>query len=279
MFGYVVVNKPELKIKEFDEYREYYCGLCHILGQKHGIKGTLCLNYDYTFLLILLSGLYEPEEKQVTKRCFVHPLKRQNIRYNKFSEYVADMGIVLARMKCIDDWEDERDFLKKTYGAFLKKDYMRIKEKYPLKVELIEQSVMNIRKAEVDGEKNVDVISGYFGKAFEEICAVYGDEWENRLRKIGFYLGKFIYILDAYDDIEKDIKENNYNPFKEKYKEEGFDDYVRQILTLNAAECAREFEKLPIIKEVEVLRNILYSGIWTKYTGTRNRRNANEKSI
>lgn len=279
MFGYVVVNKPELKIREYNEYREYYCGLCHVLSQKHGLKSSLCLNYDYTFLLILLSGLYEPEEKREEKRCFVHLMKKQNIRSNKFSEYVADMGIVLARLKCMDDWEDEHNFVKKTYGKVLKKNYDSIRNKYPVKVEIIEQCLMNIYRAEQENEKNIDVISGYFGKAFEEICAVYGDEWESRLRRMGFYLGKFIYILDAYDDVEKDIKDGNYNPFKEKYKEEGFDDYVHQILTLNAAECAREFETLPIINEVEVLRNILYSGIWTQYTNARNRRNVDEKSV
>lgn len=279
MFGYIVVNKPELKMKEFDEYREYYCGLCHSLKEKHGIRSQLCLNYDYVFLILLLTGLYEPEEKASRKRCMIHPLKSREMRQNKFTEYVSDMGIVLARLKCMDDWADEKKLTSRTYGALLKKEYEKMQKKYPEKVEIIEQSLMNIKKAEDAGENNIDVISGYFGKAFEEVCAVYCDEWEVPLRKIGFYLGKFIYIMDAYDDLEKDIRENQYNPFKEKKDEPGFEEYVHQILTINAAECAREFEKLPIINEVEILRNIIYSGIWSRFSKIANRRITDEKSV
>ncbi len=279
MFGYVVVNKPELKIKEYDEYREYYCSLCHGLKKYHGLKSSLCLSYDYTFLLMLFTGLYEPKETREVKRCLVNPLKKQAVRNNEFVEYVADMGVVLARLKCMDDWEDEKKFLKMTYGAMLKSDYAKVKEKYPDKIEIIEQCIMNIRQAERKGEVGIDELSGYFGKAFEEVCTVFQDEWEATLRKIGFFLGKFIYIMDAYDDIEKDIKEGGFNPFKDKCTEAGFDEYVKEILMINAAECAREFEKLPIINEVEILRNILYAGIWTKFSVVYNRRVTNEKSV
>lgn len=279
MFGYIVVNKPELKIREHDTYKEYYCGLCRALKKYHGYKSQLCLAYDYVFLILLFSGLYEPEENRTPGKCALHPMKKQMMRDNKFMEYVADMGIVLARLKCVDDWADEKKILKKTYGGMLKKEYEKIKEKYPEKVEIIEQSILNITRAEEAGEENVDMVSGYFGKAFEEICAVYADEWEVSLRKIGFYLGKFIYVMDAYDDLEKDIKEGHYNPFKTRKDDPRFAEYVHQILMVNAAECAREFEKLPIINDVEILRNILYSGIWSRFNAVSEGRETNEKSV
>lgn len=279
MFGYVVVNKPELKIREYDTYKEYYCGLCHALKKYHGAKCQMCLAYDYVFLLLLFSGLYEPDETKKAAKCAIHPLKKQILRDNKFMEYVADMGVVLASLKCADDWTDEKKLAQRTYGSLIKKEYEKVKEKYPEKVEIIEQSLMNIAKAEAMGEENVDVISGYFGKAFEEVCAVYCDEWEISLRKVGFYLGKFIYVMDAYDDLEKDIKKGQFNPFKKKKDEVGFDDYVCQILTINAAECAREFEKLPILNDVEILRNILYSGIWSRFNAVSEGRASCEKSL
>lgn len=279
MFGYIVVNKPELKIREFDEYKEYYCGLCHCLKKNHGIKSQLCLTYDYVFLILLFTGLYEPEENRDKKGCIIHPFRKQSVKDNRFTDYVSDMGIVLTRLKCNDDWKDEKKIVKKAYGGLLKKEYEKVREKYPEKVEIIEQCMMNISRAEKENESTVDVVSGYFGKAFEEICAVYGDEWEMSLRKIGFYLGKFVYVLDAYDDLEKDIKENLYNPFKEKCREPGFDEHVQKILTINAAECAREFEKLPILNEVETLRNILYSGIWSRFAAASDRRKSDEKSL
>ena len=101
---------------------------------------------------------------------------------------------------------------------------------------------------------------------------------EDSLRRMGFYLGKFIYILDAYDDVEKDVKNGNYNPFAEKYIMKGFDEQVRQLLIMMMAQTCREFEKLPIIKYTDILRNILYSGVWCRFeTIARKRREAGEK--
>ena len=121
MFGYVVVNKPELKFREFDVYRAYYCGLCHSLSKRHGLSGQLTLSYDMTFLVILLSSLYEPEHSVTSKRCIVHPLKRQNIISSEFTDYVADMNVILSYFKCLDDWHDDRSVFKLAYSKLLKK--------------------------------------------------------------------------------------------------------------------------------------------------------------
>ena len=121
MFGYVVVNKPELKFREFDVYRAYYCGLCHSLSKRHGLSGQLTLSYDMTFLVILLSSLYEPEHSVTSKRCIVHPIKRQNIISSEFTDYVADMNVILSYFKCLDDWHDDRSVLKLAYSKLLKK--------------------------------------------------------------------------------------------------------------------------------------------------------------
>ncbi len=280
MFGYIMVNKPELKIREFDMYHEYYCGLCRRLKACHGTASQFSLSFDHVFLIMLLTGLYEPQETRGKTRCVIHPLKEQNVRYNEFTDYLADMTVVFARLKCMDDWNDEKKISRKAYGSLLKKQYEKVRDKYPEKVEIIEQGILNVEKAEQEQEKNIDVISGYFARLFSEIFAVYNDEWEYSLRRIGFYLGKYIYIMDAYDDLEKDIRENLYNPFKEKSHEENFEEYIRQILMVNAAECAREFEKLPIVSgQVSVLRNILYSGIWSKFTAVSDRRKKDGKSL
>ena len=89
---------------------------------------------------------------------------------------------------------------------------------------------------------------------------------------MGFYFGKFIYLMDAYEDIEKDSKKGNYNPWTPIAQEKDFDDRARQILIMEAAEASRQFEKLPIIEYVDILRNILYSGIWTKYDRIKSRK-------
>ena len=103
MFGYVVINKPELKIKDFDKYQEYYCGLCQSLKQNHGRRGQLTLNYDLNFVGILLSSLYEPEEKQYWIRCPMHPFHKKRVRTNQYMDYVSDMNIILTYFKLEDD--------------------------------------------------------------------------------------------------------------------------------------------------------------------------------
>ena len=120
-------------------------------------------------------------------------------------------------------------------------------------------------------------MAGLFGNIMAELFAYRRDEWEPSLRKIGFFLGKFIYLMDAYEDVADDIRSGNYNPFKESYrKDPEFAEHSRQLLTLMMAECSREFEKTPILLHADIIRNILYSGVWRRYiqvTSDRSRQN------
>ena len=106
----------------------------------------------------------------------------------------------------------------------------------------------------------------YANLAMAEIYAAKDDYWQDTLRQMGYYMGKFIYLMDAYDDVEKDSKDGSYNPFKELYKQDGFEEKVRQYLALIMSCCCRAFEVLPIIDNAEIMRNILYAGVWAKYT-------------
>ena len=123
MFGYVVINKPELKIKDFDKYQEYYCGLCQSLKQNHGRRGQLTLNYDLNFVGILLSSLYEPEEKQYWVRCPMHPFHKKSVRTNQYMDYVSDMNIILTYFKLEDDVLDENSLKSQSFKQLLKKDF------------------------------------------------------------------------------------------------------------------------------------------------------------
>ena len=106
LFGYIIVNKPEMKFKEFDLYHAYYCGVCRSLKKCYGMAGQISLSYDMTFLAMLLSGLYEPEETCSRERCVAHPLSRHMAIENIFTEYAADMNVLLTMYKCEDDWQD-----------------------------------------------------------------------------------------------------------------------------------------------------------------------------
>ena len=278
MFGYVVMNKPEIRFKDFDLYRSFYCGLCRELREKYGISGQITLTYDMTFVVVLLSALYEPPTQKGITRCVIHPVCKQPVRKNAATEYGADMNVLLTYYKCMDDWEDEKKFAALGYGKILQRKNNRLSRRYPEKAEKIRKLLEKLSQMEKAGETDIDKMSGCFGQIMEEIFAWKTDVWEGSLRRMGFYLGKFIYILDAYDDVEKDVKNGNYNPFAEKYIMKGFDEQVRQLLIMMMAQTCREFEKLPIIKYTDILRNILYSGVWCRFEAiARKRREAGEK--
>ncbi len=276
MFGYIVVNKPELKIKDYETYRAYYCGLCEQLKKEYGFFGRLSLNYDMTFLVLLLDALYEPENTIRCERCMVHPVIKHKVCTNKFSEYAADMNVILSYYKCKDDWQDEKKLIRGAYAKLLNGKMKNRCIAYKGKNDDIEELLAKLSEKEALGETDIDVMSGIFGKLLGKVFSYTNDEWEDELYRIGFYLGKYIYILDAYEDLEEDLKKNNYNPFAKVCNEEDFEKKVRAMLTMMMAACCKEFEALPIIKNAEILRNILYSGVWSRYEIARKKRN-NEK--
>lgn len=281
MFGYIIVNKQEMKFKEFDLYQSYYCGFCQKLKERYGRKGQLTLSYDLTFVILLLTSLYEPETQVDTCKCIAHPFEKHPTRSNEFTEYAADMNLMLSYYKCLDDWQDERKVSKKLMAGALRRKCRRIAEEYPHKAEVIKEMLSKIQECEERKETDIDKAAGYFGEIMSEIFAWREDEWAKELRCMGFFLGKFIYLMDAYEDIEKDRKKGNYNPFISWEERPDFEERAGNILTMMMAECSKSFERLPIVDNTEILRNILYSGVWCRYemVGNKRRQQKAENSI
>ena len=242
MFGYITVNRPELKVKDLELYRSCYCGVCDELCRSYGRRGQILLSYDCTFLAILLTGLYEPGETVRLRRCLVHPAVKHRETKSVCSSYAADMNVLLSYMKALDDWQDE----KKETGQLSREELL----------------------------SRLDRVAGCSGRLLGEICVYKEDIWARDLRELGFYLGKFIYLMDAYDDLEKDKKSGSFNillPLLES-DPDTFEETVKSLLLDMAACCCRAFERLPIVKDVDILRNVLYSGIWVRYNQVRKSR-------
>ena len=266
MFGYVTIRKEELKMKDYYTYKAYYCGLCRVLKEKYGFFVQMTLTYDMTFLIILLTSLYEEEPVHKTERCLVHPARKHEVMLNGITEYAADMNIVLTYFHFMDDWRDERSKTGLAGLRMLRRTYLKIREKYPEKCDRIQRCLRRLSKAERENVKNIDLVSRYFGELMAELMLYKEDVWKHTLKRLGFYLGKFIYILDAYDDIEKDMENHIYNPLLYyMYGSEDYEEECGQMLTLVMAECSSAFEKLPCIQYADILRNILYVGVWKKY--------------
>lgn len=263
MFGYVTANKPELKIREFTRYKGFYCGLCRRLHKQHGRLGQMTLTYDMTFLVLLLSSLYEPTTKEEKRRCLIHPAKKQYMLYNEITDYAADMNILLTHDHLADDWKDERK-LSGWIGmkAFARKK-RKIEKNYPRQADAIAQALKQLHELEKQNCANIDAVARPFGELMSELFVWKEDAFQNILRPMGFYLGKFIYIMDAWMDREEDAGKNCYNPFLINEKEEYTEERIREILDGTLRMTIAEFEKLPCEQDLAVLRNILYEGVWT----------------
>ncbi|MBE5998334.1 MAG: hypothetical protein E7237_01755 [Sarcina sp.] len=272
MFGYIVIHEPELRVRELALYRSYYCGLCKELYGRYGRAGQLALSYDTTFLALLLTSLYEPSEEKVREsNCLVHPLRRHTSRRNAYTAYAADVTVLLSFYACRDDWEDERRLRGLVLSGLLHSGFERAAGLFPEKAQVIADCLDRLHALETsppDIAVSPDEAGACFGDLMAEIFAFRQDEWEQPLRRMGYYLGKFIYLLDAYDDLEKDAPAGNFNPLlsvRARMPSAGFDDYVRTLLTMLMASCCRAFEALPIVENIDILRNILYAGVWTRF--------------
>ena len=269
MYGYVTPNSPELKVREQDEVNAWYCGLCSCLKENFGRAGQLTLNHDMNFLILLLGGLYEPEKHRSVGRCIVHPLTKRVFLTSKISGYAADMNILLGWYKVADDGKDEKKLKARTMMTGLRGSAKKVMQKYPEKAKAVSRAFKILSRFEQEGSADLDKVSGQFGKVMSEVCDIYGDEWSSQLRGIGFSLGRFIYIMDAYEDMKEDEEKGIYNCLSKHLKnfdtKENFDEFVYNVLNNIMAECAKNFELLPITENIEIIRNIIYAGVWRRW--------------
>ena len=218
-------------------------------------------------LVVLLTGLYEPDTQTGEFTCMMHPMKKRQLRENDIQSYAAQMNVLLAYYNLVDDWKDDHNYTKKTIASMFEKDYQRIKINYPRQTNAIEQYMEKLETYEAEKQTNIDLVAGLTGEMLGEIFAWKQDEWYDELKTLGFYLGKFIYLMDAYEDRDKDEKKDSYNPLRylDTEDEQEYETLCRLMMTSMISECAKSFERLPILLHADILRNILYSGVWSKY--------------
>ena len=274
MFGYVQADTSKLTESEKDRYKEVYCGLCHALGNRHGFSARIGLTYDMTFLALLLSSLYEPLETKQSSRCVVHPFKEHSFVSNKYIDYAADMTVALVYFKCEDDWKDDTNLIAKGYSALLSKAYKKVKIDWPTQCDIIEKELGNLGIIEEQKDTSLDSAANCFGRLMEGLFVCNDDIWADYLREVGYALGRYIYLADASADLEKDIRKGSYNPLVNMLSSiEEFKPKLQLLL----GEASHSFEKLPLIQDEYLLKNIMYSGIWNKYNSKVEKGDKNDK--
>lgn len=262
MFGYVVANTAVLSEEEKRRYQAVYCGLCREIGRRSGQTARLSLTYDLSFLILILSSLYEPKETEKNSSCVIHARKRPWVT-NRFTEYAADMNVLLSHYKLLDDKKDGDGHAGRGYTRMLERKAEKIEALWPRQSGVIREKLAELSVIEERQEEHPDAAANCFGELMGELF-VYdpSDWWADTLRAFGEGLGRFIYLMDAAVDLERDRKSGSYNPFvfTERSPEE-----MRGALMLVMGEAAKAFERLPLERDLSLMRNILYGGVWQKF--------------
>ena len=266
MFGYVTASFKELDKTQLARYNEVYCGICRRIRAQSGNTARLGLSYDMAFLALLLMSLYEPQEEIRVDACLPHPLKRRPWTDNPFVRYAADMNVALAYYNFLDDWRDDGKRSAKYLSDRFARHLPGIEERYPRQCAAIRDCITRLSQLETAGCANPDEPAGVFGTLMAELLVFEEDLWAPTLRQMGDALGRFIYLLDAALDYDKDRRKGKYNPYiamgtgKDRNRWE-------EYLVLTMARCTENFEKLPLVQDKALLDNILYSGVWVNYRG------------
>lgn len=272
----------ELKIKDFEKFKAYYCGLCQSIKKQYGNLPRAALNYDMTFLGVLLDSLENTKCSFKKMRCIVHPVKnRLIILNNKALDYAAFCNVTLAYYKLLDDIQDDSSIVSTIKSTFLKKYIARSPSKFVQHNEYILKSLKDLWIIESSKAfTSLDEVShpfadltGYILSSYIDNNIYLNDKVKNNLYWLGYNLGKWIYIIDAWDDLEKDLKNNKFNPLNVLFNKDlvSFDKLAARIeqridfvLVTSASNCIEYLNNLPLAKNEDLLNNILQFGLMEK---------------
>lgn len=281
MFGYIKTHRPELKVWEDETYKGIYCSLCKELGKRYGIMSRLFLSYDSTFLSVALMALSDEKLSFEKKRCPFNPAKKCNFCKESNDElaFAADISVLLLYHKIKDNIRDSTLFKVILYRILLvmiSGSYKKAEKLRPDMAIIISDCIRMQNDVEEKQSRSVD-------EAAEPTALMLGkmyshgetDEDSRRVReRVGYCLGRWVYMIDAFDDLEKDRKSGNYNPFLLS----GQDNYekIKGDLLMTAGETAKAYELLNLKKFSGITANVIYDGLYYETLKVYERRLHNE---
>lgn len=275
MFGYVKIFKPTIRMGEYEMYKGIYCTLCKRLGKRYGVLSRFTLSYDMTFLALLQMALAEKDADFCPSRCSFNPTKRCLKAQNTAAiDRAADIGTILTYYKLKDTLADEG--LGKKIGAWLAMPFAkRAHKKAKKNVPHIDEAVAAMMTAQAEVEQantpSIDRAAEPFAQLLQALAGdTATDDTQTRvLERFGYCLGRWVYLMDAVDDLAEDLAKDRYNPYiGARHLQKGDDEGVKEaraysLFSLNAclAECKAAYELLEIRRFDGILRNILEEGM------------------
>ncbi len=271
MFGYIQPLKCELKVREYDYYRSAYCGLCNALRVRYGIRARFIVNYDFVFIALLLSNADHIDDKKTKKRCIVCPFGKNCIESKAFDN-AADISVILTYLKFCDEVKDNGFFGKLFKGVIPK---MLFKKAYKRAVmnhsEYNEQACLlysELCRLENSNVPSIDEPADKFARMLSLIANA--AECNRRiLCEIFYHIGRFVYVIDALDDLDEDFDKGEYNPIISRFNltsKQMFASVKENVLTtLEDSRMAvlRAFDLLEETGVSSLNRNIIELGMAT----------------
>ena len=277
MFGYVKVYKPELKIREYEEYKGVYCTLCRTLGKEYGQSARMLLSFDATFYVLLLTMVSKNRPCPFTVgRCPFNPAKKCHYQDGNETLYraAAALTIILSYHKVLDDIADARHSKRlaaKCLLPWIRRKYKKACKHYPDFARIAEECMAHQTEMEKSNTPSTDLAADASAKALELLFSLQMPEGTQKqvLSRTAYCIGRFVYLIDAYDDLKSDLKTGSYNPFIQKYKlrpdadlsDEALQRELVQTLHLTANEAALSFNLLDGQTHRSILQNIFYDGL------------------
>ncbi len=268
MFGYIGPCRDELKIREEAEYKAWYCGLCKSIGRYYGQTARLALSYDCAFIALLLSGAAGEAGSLALSRCPYHPFKKRPMAQETPAlSFAADLDILLAWYKLADDWRDERRLAAPAARLALLGAARRAKERAPALDAAIREGIGELTALEKETCRELDAPADAFARMMRSVgeCAPCPAGAAKRvIPQVLYHMGRWVYLMDAWDDREKDAGKGAYNPF---LAAQAGEDRARFLLALSQNEALSAYELLDIETHKGLLDNILYEGCAARMRG------------
>ena len=267
MFGYVRPALNRLDREQKDAYQSAYCGLCHALGRRHGLLARLTLQYDFAFLAILLTAGAGGGER-MCRRCPAHPFRRpRRCLAGGQLDAAADQSVILAWHKLSDDVADHGFFagLPCRFLRFLfRRACRRAAAAQPDFDRQVREGLARLGELERERSPRLDRAADAFARILA--CAAQAVPREGERRAMGqllYHLGRWIYLMDGWDDLEEDKKRGRYNPLDARFGGQARDsrDYL-ETTAAHSLRLAGSAAELPELGEwAPVVENVLYIGL------------------